>query len=361
MYMTGMRKESFAFLEKYLNNASPTGFETPGQQLWLDYLKPYIDDYFADTYGTAVGVINPGKDYKVVIEAHADEISWFVNHITKEGYIYVRRNGGSDHQIAPSMRVNIYTKKGIVKGVFGWPAIHVRNREKEIAPSLKNITVDIGAKSAEEVEKMGVHVGCVITFEDEMTVLNDQFVVGRALDNRMGGFMIAEVARHIREKKIELPYTLYIVNSVQEEIGLRGAEMIAARLKPNLAIVTDVTHDTDSPMYNKIEQGDVSCAKGPAVTYGPAVHNNVLNMIIETAEKNKIPFQRMAASRFTGTDTDAFAYSNEGVASALISLPLKYMHTTVEMVHKDDVENVIQLILATLQKVEYGQDFSYIK
>ncbi|QNL20909.1 M42 family metallopeptidase [Hyphobacterium sp. CCMP332] len=356
-----MRKESFEFLKKYLNNASPTGFESPGQQLWLDYIKPYVDEYFCDTYGTAVGVVKPGQDYKVVIEAHADEISWFVSHITKEGYIYVKRNGGSDHQIAPSMRVNIHTKKGLVKGVFGWPAIHVRNREKEQAPSLKNIIVDIGAESMEEVEKMGVHVGCVITFQDEMTVLNDKFIVGRALDNRAGGFMIAEVARLLKEKNVKLPFSLYIVNSVQEEIGLRGAEMIAARIKPNLAIITDVTHDTDSPLYDKIEQGDISCAKGPVVSYGPAVHNNVLNQIIETAEKKKIPFQRLAASRSTGTDTDAFAYSNEGVASALISLPLKYMHTTVETVHKDDVENVIQLILESLKSVKKGQDFSYIK
>lgn len=359
--MKGMRKESLKFLQSYLNNASPTGFETPGQQLWLDYIKPYVDDHFCDTYGTAVGVINPGQDYKVVIEAHADEISWFVGHITKEGYIYVKRNGGSDHQIAPSMRVNILTEKGIVKGVFGWPAIHVRNKEKEQAPTLKNITIDIGAESKEEVEEMGVHVGCVITFQDEMTILNDKFIVGRALDNRAGGFMIAEVARHLKEQKVKLPYTLYVVNSVQEEVGLRGAEMIAAKLKPNLAFITDVTHDTDSPMYDKIEQGDISCAKGPVVSYGPAVHNNVLKQIIDTAKAKKIPFQRLAASRATGTDTDAFAYSNEGVASALISLPLKYMHTTVETVHKEDVENVIQLIFESLKTVKNGQDFSYIK
>lgn len=359
--MKGMRKKSFEFLEQYLNNASPTGFETPGQKLWLDYLKPYIDEHFCDTYGTAVGVINPGSDYKVVIEAHADEISWFVNYINKDGYIYVRRNGGSDHQIAPSMRVNVHGEKGVVKGVFGWPAIHVRDRIKEEVPSLKNICIDVGAKNKDEVEKMGIHVGSVITFNDEMITLNDQFIVGRALDNRMGGFMIAEVARHLKEQKVKLPYTLYVVNSVQEEIGLRGAEMIAARLKPNLAIVTDVTHDTDSPMYNKVEQGDISCAKGPVVSYGPAVHNNVLNQIIKTAKKSKIDIQRLSASRMTGTDTDAFAYSNEGVASALISLPLKYMHTTVETVHKDDVEGVIQLILETLKSVKKGQDFSYIK
>ncbi|MBS1508122.1 MAG: M42 family metallopeptidase [Bacteroidetes bacterium] len=356
-----MDKKSKKFLFDYLNNSSPTGFEASGQQIWLDYIRPYIDSHIIDVYGTAVGVINPKAQYKVVIEAHADEISWFVNYITEEGYIYVRRNGGSDHQIAPSMRVNIYTEKGIVKGVFGWPAIHVRDAGKEEAPSLKNIFIDIGAESKKEVEAMGVHVGCVITFVDELMELNKNYLTGRALDNRMGGFMIAEVARRLSENKKKLPFGLYIVNAVQEEIGLRGAEMISRRIKPDLAICTDVTHDTGSPMYNKKESGNMKCGLGPVLCYGPAVQNNVLKMIIQVAEKKKIPFQRQAVSRSTGTDTDSFAYSAEGVASALISLPLKYMHTTVETVHKEDVENVINLIYEVLLQVKPGHDFRYIK
>jgi putative aminopeptidase FrvX len=356
-----MDKKSKKFLFDYLNNSSPTGFEASGQQIWLDYIRPYIDTHIIDVYGTAVGVINPKAQYKVVIEAHADEISWFVNYITEEGYIYVRRNGGSDHQIAPSMRVNIYTDKGIVKGVFGWPAIHVRDAGKEEAPSLKNIFIDVGAESKKEVEAMGVHVGCVITFVDELMELNKNYLTGRALDNRMGGFMIAEVARRLNENKKKLPFGLYIVNAVQEEIGLRGAEMISRRIKPDLAICTDVTHDTGSPMYNKKESGNMKCGLGPVLCYGPAVQNNVLKMILQVAEKKKIPFQRQAVSRSTGTDTDSFAYSAEGVASALISLPLKYMHTTVETVHKEDVENVINLIYEVLLQVKPGHDFRYIK
>jgi len=356
-----MNKNSKSFLEKYLNNASPTGFESSGQQIWLEYIQPYIDEYFTDTYGTVVGVINPESEYKVVIEAHADEISWFVNYITDDGYIYVRRNGGSDHQIAPSKRVNIHTKKGVVKGLFGWPAIHVRQGEKEEAPTLKNIFIDTGCSTKKEVEDLGVHVGCVITFDDELMTLNDKYIVGRALDNRMGGFMIAEVARMLHENKKSLPFGLYIVNAVQEEIGLRGAQMIAERIKPDLAIITDVCHDTCSPMYDKKVSGLQKAGDGPVLTYGPAVHNNVLDMIIDVAEKNKIPFQRAAATRATGTDTDAFAYSNEGVASALISLPLKYMHTTVETVHENDVDNVIKLIYEFVVNMNANHDFRYIK
>ncbi|MBI3510010.1 MAG: M20/M25/M40 family metallo-hydrolase [Bacteroidetes bacterium] len=358
---TILGKEELAFLERYINNSSPTGFETPGQQMWLDYIRPFVDSTFTDTYGTAVGVINPGAKYKVVIEAHADEISWFVHYITKDGFIYLRRNGGSDHQIAPSKRVNIYTEKGIVKAVFGWPAIHVRDAAKEEAPSQRNIFLDCGCISDKEVAALGIHVGCVCTYEDEFMVLNDRYYMGRALDNRAGGFMITQVARLLKKNKVKLPYALYIVNSVQEEVGLRGAEMIVENIKPNVAIITDVTHDTQTPMMNKIAQGDISCGKGPTVTYGPAVHNKLLKQIIDTAAKNKIPIQREAVSRSTGTDTDAFAYSSGGIASALISLPLRYMHTTVESVHKKDVDQVIRLIFETLKTIKANQDFRYIK
>ncbi len=354
-----LNAKSLKFLEEYLNNAAPTGYESNGQKIWMKYLKPYVDEFITDNYGTAVGVINPEKKFKVVIEGHSDEISWYVNYITDNGLIYVIRNGGSDHQIAPSKWVNIHTKKGVVKGVFGWPAIHVRDHAKEAPPKIDNIFIDIGAKDKKEVEKMGVHVGCVITYPDSFHILNKNKFVCRAIDNRAGGFMIAEVARLIKENKDKLPFCLYVTNSVQEEIGLRGAEMITNTLKPDLAIVTDVTHDTSTPMIEAKKQGDAKIGKGPVITYAPAVQNNLREKIIRIAEKNKIPYQRLASSRYTGTDTDAFAYSNGGVPSALISLPLRYMHTTVEMVQKEDVENVIRLIYETLKNIKSNESFSY--
>ena len=354
-----LSKNSLKFLEKYLNNPSPTGYEWEGQKLWMDYLRPYVDDFITDTYGSAVGVINPEAPYKVVIEGHSDEISWYVNYVTDNGLIYVIRNGGSDHQIAPSKWVNIHTKKGVVKGVFGWPAIHTRKSGKEETPKLDNIFIDIGAKDKKEVEKMGVHVGCVITYPDTFQIINKNKFVCRALDNRVGGFMIAEVGRLLRQNKIKLPFGLYITNAVQEEVGLHGAEMITQTIKPDVAIVTDVCHDTSTPMINQKEQGSIEMGKGPVISYAPAIQNKLREHIIKIAETKKIPFQRLASSRFTGTDTDAFAYSNGGVASALISLPLRYMHTTVEMVHKDDVENVIQMIYETLLTIHPNKGFSY--
>lgn len=259
------------------------------------------------------------------------------------------------------MRVWVHLRNGRkIQGVFGWPAIHTRvDKESNVNPSIENLTIDLGAKDRDEVLQMGVHVGCVVTFQDEFTILNDRFYTGRALDNRVGGFCIAEVARLLKENNIRLPYTLYVVNSVQEEVGLRGAEMVAASIRPNVAIVTDVTHDTHTPMINNKKHGDVRCGRGPSVTYAPAVQQNLLDLIISTAEEKEIPFQREAASRTTGTDTDAFAYSNGGVPSALISLPLRYMHTTVEMAHKDDVNNLIRLIYESIQKIKAGQDFRY--
>jgi len=352
--------ESEAFMFEYLKNASPTGFEAPGQKLWLDYLKPYVDERHIDNYGSAYGVINPGMDYKVVIEAHADEIAWYVHYITKDGFIYVLRNGGSDHVITSSKRVNIHTKEGIVRGVFGWPAIHTRRGDRaNLKPETDNIFIDIGASSKEEVLEMGVHVGCVITYPDELELMNDRFYCGRALDNRIGGFCIAQVARLIKENNIKLPYSLYIVNAVQEEVGLKGATMITDTIKPNVAIVTDVCHDTATPIMDFKKFGEIKAGKGPELTVAPAVHNKLLNLVFDAADENKIPYQRAASSRITGTDTDAFAYSNGGVPSCLISLPLRYMHTTVEMAHKDDIKNVSLLILESLLKIENNHNFKY--
>lgn len=355
-----INKKSIEFLTQYINNPAPTGYEAEGQKLWLKYIEQYVDKTYIDLYGTAVAVINPKAEYKMVIEAHADEISWTVNYITDDGLIYVKRNGGTDHQIAPSKKVWIHTEKGAkIKGVFGWPAIHTRNLSKEESPKVKNLFVDCGCDSKEELEKLGVHVGAVITYEESMDILNDKKIVGKAMDNKMGGFVIAEVARLIKKNKIQLPIGLYIVNSVQEEIGLRGAQMIAHNIKPDLAICTDVTHDTTTPMIEKKIEGEIQTGKGPVLTYGPAVQNNLLQLIIKTAEENKIDFQRLVAGRATGTDTDAFAYSNAGVAAALISFPLKYMHTTVEMLDIKDVEATIQLMYKVVNAIKPNHNFNY--
>jgi putative aminopeptidase FrvX len=357
-------KASWDFLRKYVNNASPTGFEWTGQKLWMEYIRPYTDSQFTDPYGSAAGVINPDHSFKVVIEAHADEISWFVNYVSPEGLIYLKRNGGVDHQVAPAKRVIIHGKKGPVKAVFGWPAIHTRmsgSDPKEPVPKVDNLFLDCGARNRKEVEALGIHIGAVATYEEGYDELAYDYLIGRAMDNRIGGFMIAEVARMLKENKQKLPYALYIVNAVQEEIGLRGAEMMARRIKPDVAIITDVTHDTTTPMVSKIIEGEIACGKGPSLAYAPAIHNKLLALVEDTAEKKKIPVQWRTLSRSTGTDTDSFAYANDGCPSVLISIPLRYMHTTVEMLHRDDVENTIHLMYETLLALTPKTNLSYFK
>lgn len=350
-----------SFFRNYINTPSPVGFESGGQRLWIDYIRPFVDDVFTDPYGTAVGVVNPQAEFKVVLEAHVDEISWFVNYINNEGLIYLKRNGGVDHQIAPGQRVIIHGKKGPVKAVFGWPAIHTRinTPDKEPAAKVENLFLDCGARNKKELEDLGVRVGNVVTYQDGFDELANGYYIGRAFDNRVGGFMIAEVARRVKEAKKGLPFGLYVVNAVQEEIGLRGAEMIARRIKPNVAIVTDVTHDTTTPMINKQIEGDTACGKGPSLSYGPAVHNKLLQFVEDVAEKAAIPVQLRAVSRSTGTDTDSFAYANDGCPSVLISIPLRYMHTTVEMLHHSDIENTINLMYETVLALTPKTNLSY--
>lgn len=348
------------FLENYLNSNSPTGFEYElgGQKLWMDYMSNFSDKVEIDNYGTAYAVMgNLNSDFKVVIEAHSDEISWFVNHIDSHGYIKVIKNGGSDAQIAPSMRVTLWGENGPVDGIFGHPAIHISYRKDKV--DLDSIFIDVGAENRNEVLEMGIKVGTVVTFKDGFMKLNKNFYTGRALDNRIGGFMIAEVARRLKEKNKELPYQLYIVNSVQEEIGLRGAQMIADTIKPNVAIITDVCHETSAPCYTASKEGETIAGNGGVITRAPAVHNKLRKLVLDVATKKEIPFQLSASSRSTGTDTESFAYSNGGVPSVLISLPLKYMHTTCETVHKKDVQNVIKLIYNTLLKIEENHNFKY--
>lgn len=355
--------EALAFLKNYINTPSPVGFESGGQKLWLEYIKPFVDTHFTDPYGTAVGVINPNAPFKVVIEAHADEISWFVNYINEQGLIYLKRNGGVDHQVAPAKRVWIHGKKGPVKAVFGWPAIHTRMsnpEQKEPQPKVDNLCLDCGARSKKEVEALGIHIGSVVTYEEGFDELAYDYYIGRAFDNRVGGFMIAEVARMIRANGKKLPFALYVVNAVQEEIGLRGAEMIARRIKPDVAIITDVTHDTSTPLISKAIEGDIQCGKGPSLAYAPAIHNKLLKLVQDVADKNKIPVQLRTLSRSTGTDTDSFAYANDGCPSVLISIPLRYMHTTVEMLHKSDIEETIKLMYQTLLALTPKTNLSYL-
>jgi putative aminopeptidase FrvX len=352
--------EHVKWIRKYIEMAAPSGNEVKGQQLWIDYIKPFSDDLIIDNYGNAAAIINPDKKFKVVIEAHADEIAWYVQRITPSGFIHVEKTGGTDPGIAPSQRIWVHTDSGLVEGIFGWPAIHNRDRSDDIQPKESNIFIDVGCKNQKEVEALGIHVGDHVTYQCTFSILSDKYFVGRAQDNRIGGFMIARIAQLLKENNIDLPYSIYVVNAVQEENGLRGAGMMAYRIKPDCAIVTDVNHANHIPLDKK-HGPDIDLGKGPTILKSPSVHNKLRQLLLSVAEENKIPYQRSVSAKKTGTDTDAFAYSGSGVPSCLVSLPLRYMHTTVETSHKEDIANTIRLIYATLLKLTPDFDFSYLK
>lgn len=350
-----MKNVDLDFFYKYLNANSPSGYEYTGQKIWINHVKQYSDEIITTPYGNAIAVIKGSSDFKVVIEAHSDEVSWGVNYIDKNGYIYVDRNGGSDYDITPGMRGYVHLDDGNkILGVFGWAPIHIKRKPEDFKlPNIENIVFDCGCESDKEVLEKGIHPGSIITFEGNLQGINDnKYYICKAFDNKAGGVAIAEVARKLKNNNISLPFTLYVCNCVQEEVGLLGAKMAADFIKPDLAICTDVCHDTQSPFYNKIKQGDIKCGKGPVITYSTSIHQNVRRLIESVAKSTNIKIQLTFSSGTTYTDTDAFAYRNGGTPSALISLATKYLHSPVEMICSDDLDLVIDLMYNVLLNID---------
>jgi len=348
--------DSKEFLYDYLNAYSPVAEEGEGQKVWTDYLTEYVDEIHHDNYGTAYGIVKSGIEgaQKVVIEAHCDEISWMISHIDADGFVYVVRHGGSDHQIAPSKTVVIHTRKnGRLKGVFGWPAIHVR-KDKEDNPSLKNNFIDVGASSKDEVIEMGIEVGNIVNFDDRLHEMGNYYV-GKALDNKIGGYIIAEVTRRLKENGDKLPFDLYVVNSVQEEVGLYGARMIANNIKPDVALVTDVCHITKAPMYDVKKDCETIGGNGCAIEHTAQNHRQLIELFRTVGDENEIPYQLTIGSY--GNDTMGFFLADGGIPTAIVATPLKYMHTTVEMAHKDDVESVIKMFIESLKRLKTNTTF----
>tara|TARA_R110002096_G_scaffold431342_1_gene646482 strand:+ start:4199 stop:5269 length:1071 start_codon:yes stop_codon:yes gene_type:complete len=352
-----MDKDAEAFLYELLNTPSPTGFEVKGQRVWANRCRQFADAVDSDAYGNAWATLN-GTDGAptVMIEAHADEIGFMVKYISDEGYLRVDRIGGSDWATARGRRLTLFGDKGDVLGIIGNTAIHIRDRKDgEKAPEVHELYVDIGAKSVKEVEEMGIRVGHPGVYADSAVPFGKNGIVGRALDNRIGGFIISEVIRSLSDKKPTA--TCLALNAVQEEIGGYGATMAAYSLKPDICLVVDVTHATDSPDIKHSQHGKVTLGGGPAITHGTANHPLVVERLMELAKETNIPLQHEASSRFTGTDTDSIYHQRGGIPSALISLPLRYMHSIVEMADFDDVEKVIELMTAFVQSIANDESF----
>jgi endoglucanase len=345
-----MRDESFAFLRTLLNTPSPPGHEARGQRVWLAYAKQFADETFTDAHGNAVAILNKGGSPRLMLSGHADEIAMAVNWIDDNGFIYVRKLGGVDPAITKAQRITIHTKGGPVKGVVGNVAPHLMRDEgdkERKAPRIHELFVDIGVKSRKDAEKL-VRVGDPITLNDEFELLRNDLAIARAFDNRVGTFAVAEALR------------LLAVSNIMEEVGLFGARQIAYTLKPDVALVVDVTHATDYPNVSKAQHGDIAIGKGPTLTHGGSSHPEVVARLEKIAEQRRIKVQHEAVSASSGTDTDAIFWTRGGIPCALVSLPNRYMHSPVELVSLKDLEQIPELMAAFALSLAPGELFKVV-
>ncbi|MCR9132800.1 MAG: M20/M25/M40 family metallo-hydrolase [bacterium] len=355
-----MTESSKTFLDNLLITPSPVGWEKEGVKVWKSYVDDFVDEVVTDAYGSCAAKLNTSGDVAtVMLEAHCDEIGMVVQHITEKGFVYVNKLGGSDSTIARAKKVYIHNKKGRVVGVTGNMAIHLQTNKNGggSQPAWKDIYVDIGVSSREEALEL-IQIGDPITYATDSEFLNDEILTGRALDNRIGGFIIAEAMKRLSDRRSELKVNVIALNSIQEEVGGFGARMMSYRFMPDVALVTDVTHATDSPGIEQKDHGRVLLGGGPTIQHGGANHPRVVEFLEDVCEKAEITVQHEATSIRTGTDTDSIFYQQTGIPSALISLPLRYMHSPVEMCSINDVEHLIQIMVEAVLAMRPDQTFS---
>ena len=353
-----MRKESLEFLKQLLTTPSTSGHESAGQRVWCEYARRFADEVRTDAYGNAVAVLNPGGDPKVMLDAHADEIGLMVKHIDDQGFVYVQRIGGVDPALVRGKRVNIHTAKGIVRGVIGAPAIHLRERGKEPkVPKLHESYVDIGAPDGKAARRR-VSIGDPITFVDDFEQLDRNVAVARGFDNRAGTWVVIEALRMAAAARSALKCALYACSAVQEEVGLIGAQMNVFNIKPHAAVAVDVTHATDTPGIDAKQHGEVKMGKGPTLSIGRENHPAIVERLKKLAKRKRIPLQFEAFSTTGGTDAMAIYKAQGGVPCALVSIPNRYMHTTVEMLDLRDPQRAAELLAAFAADLKKGERFA---
>ena len=353
-----MNKRSLQFLETLVNTPSPSGHESRGLRVWMDYVSQYADETYSDAYGNCVAVLNKGGGPRLMLAGHADEIGMTVNFIDDDGYVYVRRLGGTNPAITRAQRVIIHSRKGPVKGVVGSVAPHLMRTDtgSPKVPKIHELFIDIGADSRKAAEKL-VRVGDPITLNDQFELLRDDLVVARAFDNRVGTWAVAETLRLLKTGRVTLNAEVCVVANTMEEVGLFGARQIAYSLHPDVALVMDVTHATDYPTVDKRQHGDIKVGQGPTVTHGNCNHPEVIKRVEQVAKRLKINLQHEAISSTSGTDTDAVFWTRGGIPSGLISLPNRYMHSPVEVVSLKDLEQIPQLMAGFAKSLKKGEQF----
>ena len=351
-----MKKDALSFLESLINTPSPSGFEARAQRVWADYVKPHCEEFFSDAYGNAFARLgDPQKKPHIVLAGHIDELGFMVSHINDDGFLFVQGIGGVDRALFRGQRVHVHGRKKTIPGVTGSLAIHLQEPDdRKKVPELHEMYVDIGAGSKSEAEKL-VRVGDAITYADGFEMMENQRVAARGCDNRIGVWSAGEALRMLSKKPPVCCVTA--VSTVQEENGLYGATMAAYALKPDVALVVDVTHGTDIPNCSKPKHGDVHLGKGPVISIGSSNHPLVVQRLIDVAASENIPVQMEANPRRTGTDADAFFLQRGGIPTASLGLPNRYMHSPVEVIDLEDLENMARLIAAFCRSVEPGESF----
>jgi endoglucanase len=340
-----------------LSVSSPSGFEAQGQAAWAQSIKPWADgienDAYGDTWATFQG---SSSEWKMLLAAHSDEIGFMIQNITDDGFIYLNRIGGSDRAIARGKRLRFLGDHGPVIGVIGNTAVHLRDKDEDKIPEVYQLFVDIGARSRAEVEASGLRAGHPAVFVEEPTQLLNGRLTGRGIDNRVSGFVLTQVFQRLRERGLKPRATLIALNTVQEEVGGYGARMAAFRFEPSLALVLDVTHATDSPGIDKNRHGTIKLGGGPTVSHGSANHPRLVKELVQIAQKLGLSLQHEATSNSTRTDTDFIFSSKTGVPSALVSIPLRYMHSTVETADLADIEQTVELLAGFVTEFDLKTD-----
>lgn len=351
-----MKKQDFDFLKQLVETPSPSGFEQPAQRVIRAQLDGVADEMQTDVMGNLIARLGGAGGPKLMLAGHCDEIGFMVQYVDDNGFIFFGAIGGVDPHLTPGQRVNIHTDDKVIPGVIGKKAIHLiepKDREKVIG--LKEQYIDIGCSSKDEVLKL-VRIGDPVTFAVGVEKLQGDRVTSRAFDDKMGAFIVTEVMKRVKQQG-GAPAELYSVSTVQEEVGLRGGTTSSYGVNPDAGIVVEVSHATDYPGVEKAGIGEVEVGKGPVLARGANINPVLFDLLLKTAEKEKIPVQVIGVPRATGTDANVMQLSRGGVATALLGIPLRYMHTPVEVLSLTDLENAIKLLTALTLRLPKNQSF----
>lgn len=350
-----MNQDSRQFLKELLETPSPSGFEQEAAKLWRERVKSAADELIPDVHGNSIAVLNPKAKFKFMLAGHIDEIGLMIMHIDEKGFIYVGQIGGMDVALLIGQRVKILTRKGPVRGVVGRKAIHtMKPDERKKGVEMENIWVDIGAKDKKDAQKK-VEIGDPMVVDVQCLPVENDRIISRATDDKSGAFVVSEVIRALSKRKLNI--SVIGVATVQEEVGLRGATTSSYSVHPHAGIAIDVTFASDHPETDPKKLGEVKLGGGPVLHRGCNINPVMDREMVKIAKKHKIPYQMTGDPRATGTDANAMQLSREGVATSLVSVPNRYMHSPVEMLSIKDIDNTVKLLVEYLAAHPANRDY----